>query len=44
VSVLRNAFVSAFARSLEDSVSLRDVKKGLEKIGDESKPGRPPED
>jgi hypothetical protein len=39
VSVLRNAFVSAFARSLEDSVSLRDVQKGLEKIGDESKPG-----
>jgi len=38
VSVLRNAFVSAFARSLEDSVSLRDVEKGLEKIGDESKP------
>lgn len=39
VSVLRNAFVSAFARSLEDSVSLRDVQQGLEKIGDESKPG-----
>lgn len=42
-SLLRNAFVSAFARSLEDSVSLRDVRKGLEKLGDESKPGRPPE-
>ncbi len=39
VSILRNAFVSAFARSLEDSVSLRDVKKGLEKIGDDAKPG-----
>ena len=44
VSVLRNAFVSAFARSLEDSVSLRDVKKGLEKIGDEAKPGDRPEE
>jgi hypothetical protein len=32
VSVLRNAFVSAFARSLEDSISLRDVKKKLKKI------------
>ena len=39
VSVMRNAFVSAFARSLEGSVSLRDVKKDLKKIGDEAKPG-----
>jgi hypothetical protein len=39
VSVLHNAFVSAFARSLEGSVSLRDVKKDLKKIGDEAKPG-----
>jgi uncharacterized protein YhdP len=39
VSVLRNAFVSAFARSLEGSVSLRDVKKDLGKIGDEAKAG-----
>jgi len=39
VSVLRNAFVSAFARSLEGSVSLRDVKKDLKKIGDDTKPG-----
>jgi Domain of Unknown Function (DUF748) len=29
VSVIRNAFVSAFARSLEGSISLRDVKKNL---------------
>jgi hypothetical protein len=28
-SVLRNAFVSAFARSLEGSITLRDVKKNL---------------
>jgi hypothetical protein len=28
-SVLRNAFVSAFARSLEGSISLRDVKENL---------------
>ena len=35
VSVVRNAFVSAFARSLEGSVSIRDVRKNLEKIGDE---------
>ena len=31
-SVLRNAFVSAFARSLEGSITLRDVKKNLEGI------------
>ena len=37
VSVLRNAFVSAFARSLEGSISLRDVKKGLKDIGQEEK-------
>jgi Domain of Unknown Function (DUF748) len=35
VSVLRNAFVSAFARSLEGSISLRDVKKNLKEIGGE---------
>ena len=35
VSVMRNAFVSAFARSLEGSITLRDVKKELKKIGDE---------
>jgi len=38
-SVLRNAFVAAFARSLEDSVSLRDVKQDLEDIGDDAKSG-----
>jgi len=32
-SVLRNAFISAFARSLEGSINLRDVKKNLGEIG-----------
>jgi hypothetical protein len=32
VSVLRNAFVSAFARSLEGSINLRDVKENLRGI------------
>jgi hypothetical protein len=31
-SVMRNAFVSAFARSLEGSITLRDVKKNLQGI------------
>jgi hypothetical protein len=31
-SVLRNAFVSAFARSLEGSITLRDVKKNLKDV------------
>jgi hypothetical protein len=31
-SVLRNAFISAFARSLEGSITLRDVKKNLQGI------------
>ena len=31
-SVLRNAFVSAFARSLEGSITLRDVKKNLQGV------------
>ncbi|HLS80828.1 MAG TPA: DUF748 domain-containing protein [Steroidobacter sp.] len=35
VSVLRNAFVSAFARSLEGSISLRDVKSNLEEVGEQ---------
>ena len=40
-SVLHNAFVSAFARSLEGSISLRDVKKSLDKYGDDnSKAGK----
>jgi hypothetical protein len=34
VSVLRNAFVSAFARSLEGSVSIRDVRENIGKIGE----------
>lgn len=34
-SVLRNAFVGAFARSLEGSITLRDVKKNLREIGGE---------
>jgi Domain of Unknown Function (DUF748) len=37
VSVMRNAFVSAFARSLEGSVSIRDVRKNLERVGDDGK-------
>ena len=35
VSVLHNAFVSAFARSLEGSISLRDVKKNLQGVGED---------
>jgi uncharacterized protein DUF748 len=35
VSVLRNAFVSAFARSLEGSITLRDVKKNLNELDPE---------
>jgi len=38
-SVLRNAFVSAFARSLEGSITLRDVKKNLEGIDPNKEPG-----
>jgi hypothetical protein len=34
-SVLRNAFVSAFARSLEGSITLRDVKKNLNALDPE---------
>jgi hypothetical protein len=37
VSVLRNAFVSAFARSLEGSISIRDVKENLKDVGEEEK-------
>jgi hypothetical protein len=36
-SVLRNAFVSAFARSLEGSITLRNVKKNLRDV-DPNKP------
>lgn len=35
-SVLRNAFVSAFARSLEGSISIRDVRENLSGIEDGS--------
>jgi hypothetical protein len=34
-SVMRNAFVSAFARSLEGSITLRDVKKNLNELDPE---------
>jgi hypothetical protein len=40
VSVMRNAFVSAFARSLEGSISLRDVKQNLQGIGEDSSQGK----
>lgn len=35
-SVLRNAFVSAFARSLEGSISIRDVRDNLSELGESS--------
>jgi hypothetical protein len=34
VSVMRNAFVSAFARSLEGSISVRNVRENLQGIGE----------
>jgi hypothetical protein len=37
-SVLRNAFVSAFARSLEGSITLRDVKKNLNELDSNETP------
>jgi uncharacterized protein YhdP len=39
-SVLRNAFVSAFARSLEGSITLRDVKRNLQDIDPNPEPGK----
>jgi Domain of Unknown Function (DUF748) len=42
VSVLRNAFVGAFARSLEGSISLRDVKKNLKELESKSDTVAPP--
>jgi hypothetical protein len=36
VSVLHNAFVSAFARSLEGSVTIRDVKENLKGVAEET--------
>ncbi len=38
-SVMRNAFVSAFARSLEGSITLRDVKKNVRGIAREGQGG-----
>jgi hypothetical protein len=49
-SVLRNAFVSAFARSLEGSITLRDVRKNLRELDpnqqdeDEKKAGKKDEE
>jgi hypothetical protein len=37
-SVMRNAFVSAFARSLEGSITLRDVKENLNALDPNAKP------
>jgi hypothetical protein len=37
-SVMRNAFVSAFARSLEGSITLRDVKKNLDELDSNEAP------
>jgi hypothetical protein len=42
VSVLRNAFVSAFARSLEGSVSIRDVRRNLKEFKGEDEAGEEP--
>ncbi|HEU4602947.1 MAG TPA: DUF748 domain-containing protein [Steroidobacteraceae bacterium] len=38
VSVFHNAFVGAFAHSLEGSISLRDVKKNLSELNDDENP------
>ena len=43
-SVLRNAFVSAFARSLEGSISIRDVRKNLSGIDEGSGISNPDKD
>ena len=40
VSVLHNAFVSAFARSLEGSISVRAVRQNLEGIGEPADKGK----
>ena len=44
VSVLRNAFVSAFARSLEGSISVRDVRENLQGIGEPAAEGKESKD
>jgi hypothetical protein len=36
-SVLRNAFVSAFARSLEGSISVRSVRESLKDVNEDRK-------
>jgi hypothetical protein len=38
-SVMRNAFVSAFARSLEGSISVRSVRQSLKGVGDDEGKG-----
>jgi uncharacterized protein YhdP len=43
-SVMRNAFISAFARSLEGSITLRDVKKNLDELDPDSASGEKKED
>jgi hypothetical protein len=43
-SVLRNAFVSAFARSLEGSISIRDVRENLSGIEEGSGISNPEKD
>ncbi len=39
-SVMRNAFISAFARSLEGSITLRDVKKNLDELDPDKTSGK----
>ena len=36
-SVMHNAFVAAFARSLEGSISVRSVRQSLKGVGDDDK-------
>jgi hypothetical protein len=43
-SVLRNAFVSAFARSLEGSISVRSVRESLKTVGEDEKKDEKKED
>ena len=37
-SVMHNAFVAAFARSLEGSISVRGVRQSLKGVGDDDRP------
>ena len=41
-SVMRNAFVSAFARSLEGSISVRSVRQSLKGVGDDEENEKKP--